>query len=684
MSLDARARIVISAVAAEAIREFQKTGAAIKGVSDQAKQQSDTLGKTSRDWKSYLTAIGAVTAALYTAKKAFDFARQGAEIQELRGAFDDLATQAGQSSNAIVSAIQHGADGTINSMDAISTATRVMNLGIASTPEEFEKLANVAETLGDRLGLDTAAAIDTVSSALTSLMPRALRSAGITADAEGVWKKYAASMGTTAEKLTDAQKRTALLNDANERLGAGTSSLADSFDQLDVAFDEQMMRLRETAAVMADPYVTGLVRLSNALTGATGDAEKLPGVLEQTTKIAQRGGPVMYAFSELFLGLSTAAADLITHLKDVPNALRGILKIYPGAVAESEAFAKSTREVGQALFEGRDHMVRSSMTAEDYARIMQEITAENQDYVTSLMTISSTTAQYEEQQGTLNEKIQETKDKIKDLLDRGYSPMSDKIKGLQGDLADLEGSYASNAEAFTARTNAIIFDMAREQLAADILTGEEVKQLLEFGTQLGVIDQTAARTYQNWAAYIDAYLKNPAVGSFQNWMDKYATSRNVTLSYSMGGFTGIDFDPFGGTSSEATTSAAQQPGNTAMGGFTGIDFDIDKQSGGPLTGVNLVGEVGPELVINGVVIPTRLTKQLMNLGLRPTAAMLAGGSIDSFQKPPLWDRTAGNNESRITNVSNDNRQTMPNMVVQINNQLDLKSFEALWRQMLGG
>ena len=264
MSLDARARIVIEAVTRQAIADMAKTGQAIKGVGDQTKQQTGILQGAGQAWKSLLIGVGAATAALYTAKKAFDFAREGAEILELKDAFSGLATEAGQSSTAIVSAIRRGADGTIASMDAISVATKVMNLGIASTPAEFEKLANVAETLGDRLGKDTATSINDVAAALTSLMPRAIRSAGITADAEGVWTRYAESIGKTLPMLTDAEKRTALLDDANKRLGTGVASTADQFDR----FEANLKDLKDLAAVAAvsgiGPLVAWLARATSA------------------------------------------------------------------------------------------------------------------------------------------------------------------------------------------------------------------------------------------------------------------------------------------------------------------------------------------------------------------------------------------------------------------------------------
>jgi hypothetical protein len=50
--------------------------------------------------------------------------------------------------------------------------------------------------------------------------------------------------------------------------------------------------------------------------------------------------------------------------------------------------------------------------------------------------------------------------------------------------------------------------------------------------------------------------------------------------------------------------------------------------GGPLgSGVTLVGEQGPELIINGTVIPNPETRRIMGYGLRPTNAFSEGGGM---------------------------------------------------------
>jgi len=55
---------------------------------------------------------------------------------------------------------------------------------------------------------------------------------------------------------------------------------------------------------------------------------------------------------------------------------------------------------------------------------------------------------------------------------------------------------------------------------------------------------------------------------------------------------------------------------------------LPRAQGGKLTGVNLVGEEGQELIINGIVIPHRETQALLGLGLIPGSALAIGGPLN--------------------------------------------------------
>jgi hypothetical protein len=242
------AKIRWTADAKQAIAETQKLE---KTTKSSVKGMGDSIGELKQ---GTVAAWAAIVGAVVLAKKAFEFSRQGAEISELKAAGKDLAASYGLSMDAVVRAVQRGAGGTISEMDAIGVATQALNLGVVTTQEQFEQLALVSEALGDRLGKSTGQSMIDVTQALTRLNARTLASAGITANADAVFAEYAARIGKTVKQLTDAEKRTALLEDATSRLGGQSESAADKFDRLGVSAEAASVRLKEASGRALAPW----------------------------------------------------------------------------------------------------------------------------------------------------------------------------------------------------------------------------------------------------------------------------------------------------------------------------------------------------------------------------------------------------------------------------------------------
>ena len=259
MSLDARAVIVVEAVAKQAIAEFQRTGKSLGELDRQSRKSAEggkTLGQSLSSIKVSAAAAGiAIAGAIAVIKKGFQFAREGAEILELKQAGESLAQSFGQSMSSIVRSIKEGSGSTISEMEAIGVATKALNLGVITSEKQFGQLAAVAEALGDRLGKSTAESMADVTQALTMMNSRALASAGITTDAEAIWKSYATSIGKSVKDLTDAEKRTALLEDATKRLGGQALSTADQFDRMAAAGQDASNRLKASWAQFTAPAV---------------------------------------------------------------------------------------------------------------------------------------------------------------------------------------------------------------------------------------------------------------------------------------------------------------------------------------------------------------------------------------------------------------------------------------------
>lgn len=128
---------------------------------------------------------------------------------------------------------------------------------------------------------------------------------------------------------------------------------------------------------------------------------------------------------------------------------------------------------------------------------------ENVDYKGLLdltMSLSTETAKFNEQQDAVRQKQAEIQAEINLLLTQGYSPLSEKVIGLQTDYANLGLKYDENALKHQAATNKILYDLFLQKLSTDGLTDAEYQMALQAGLALGQVDQASIDLAKNFDA----------------------------------------------------------------------------------------------------------------------------------------------------------------------------------------
>lgn len=163
-----------------------------------------------------------------------DIADKGRNFNELAGSFKALGN-----SDADLNRLRAATQGLVSDVDLFKSANMAESLGI--TQQAFGTLAESADALGDAVGIDTKEALESLTTALGTGNARLLKTLGITVDAEAAQKKYAAQLHITVDQLTDAGKKEATraaimeaVTTKTAKLGEGSKSLADTFQQLDI------------------------------------------------------------------------------------------------------------------------------------------------------------------------------------------------------------------------------------------------------------------------------------------------------------------------------------------------------------------------------------------------------------------------------------------------------------------
>lgn len=114
--------------------------------------EAENFGKGINKMKSALSNVAAplaiVTAGLVAAKKAFDFAKQGAELDMSINKFGRLSDSIGTTADALLKDLKEATRGTVSEMELMASAGDFMALGLAKSHDEVVRLTRVAGALG--------------------------------------------------------------------------------------------------------------------------------------------------------------------------------------------------------------------------------------------------------------------------------------------------------------------------------------------------------------------------------------------------------------------------------------------------------------------------------------------------------------------------------------------------------
>ena len=399
------------------IEADDKAGAKLKalaaGLEDVGKKGEKASFNIRDAMKGVTAALAGAAVVAGVFKKAMDFAKEGAQLQRLEAAGDKMATSFGQNMDDLVGAIQRATNGAIPAFEAMGLANRALLLGVAETPEQFTKLATAAAALGQAMGRTSSEAMTDIVTGIGRMSPLILDNLGIMTRGGKVFDEYAASVGTTADKLTDTQKKQILLNsallaaqpllsadgkivadnatswealsaqikdatdNAKSWLADGLTPILSGFQSLSLAIGDQGDLLLQQAPTYMDYLrIWGeqsfiMQNLGHMLNRAEFEAAKLASAEETATRKAEEMGATLAAlplgidipvditivkpetFKDKVLGILAASNEAVATSGAESAALwiDGWMANNPGKIA-AEGFAAFVDEMGSSLGEG--------------------------------------------------------------------------------------------------------------------------------------------------------------------------------------------------------------------------------------------------------------------------------------------------------------------------------------------
>ena len=221
-----------------AIQSFDNLGKKIGEVEKTTEDATQGFSKTQASIITLESAVNLSVAAFSALSGGLAVAiatiERGSAVGDLSDAFTNLTQQAGGTADLLLGELKTAADNTISSFDLMKQANESLRAGLK--PDEIIKVTQAARALAEETGGSLTEEIEGLTKALITGNDKFLKTRGIYLDTNTALDKYAASIGTTREALTELEKieatRVAALEALNKKAEEGAAVQTDSADAI--------------------------------------------------------------------------------------------------------------------------------------------------------------------------------------------------------------------------------------------------------------------------------------------------------------------------------------------------------------------------------------------------------------------------------------------------------------------
>lgn len=233
----------------------------------------DQSGQGIESAKQNLSSLNDVTGALTTGLAALGITASVAGVVQLGKlgaeslrARSSLATLMGgvERSETTIRKLADATGGEISNTELATRATRLYTDGLADNEQQMVRIAAAAERMGDAMGLSASNALTSLTTALETRSPRALRALGLDVDAVTASYKAMQAAGTD---LTDQQLYMEVVLTEIETKFSGVQGksydTADAFDRINVSTSNLKDALGEGLLPALVPVLDILTKLLN-------------------------------------------------------------------------------------------------------------------------------------------------------------------------------------------------------------------------------------------------------------------------------------------------------------------------------------------------------------------------------------------------------------------------------------
>lgn len=240
---------------------------------------------------------------------------QAGKFEGVERSFRALAASQGQQADKMLAKMKELSQGTVSDLKLMQQANQALLLGLPV--DRFGDMLRIAQSASVATGESMDFMLNSIVTGLGRGSKLMLDNLGIVFKAEDAYKEYAAQLGKTADKLTEAEKKQAFINkalqvgvDNADKAGKGSLTFAQNLDVLKAKFENLTIQVGQAATPAFQFFLNQVISGMSDLEEAT----KGPGALDT-----------------FFL----RTAQSIVLLKGVFNGLIQIMSTSLGAIGEA-------------------------------------------------------------------------------------------------------------------------------------------------------------------------------------------------------------------------------------------------------------------------------------------------------------------------------------------------------------
>ena len=268
-------------------REIQKLAQVQNELLGETKKSNQALGAFDTTGRRNAKTMGGMANAFATVRSKmllFNFAmglgvsqlirftQEATKVEDMGRAFSTLQGGASNASIAI-DKLQKATNGTMTQFNLFQQANNAMILGVTKNSDEMAEMFDVAQRLGQALGRDTASSVESLITGIGRQSRLMLDNIGIIVKSDEAYEDYAEKLGTTADKLTDAEKKQAFFEATMESarqkvalLGDEELSNSQKLAKMTVAINDATIALGQALMPLVMPLAKAMELLARVAT----------------------------------------------------------------------------------------------------------------------------------------------------------------------------------------------------------------------------------------------------------------------------------------------------------------------------------------------------------------------------------------------------------------------------------